>query len=218
MGSTRTQNPYTGEKGEEIKNWSEDEIKHAVDNSWEAFQKYKKTDLDTKVELLKKVASLLRENKEEYAKLITQEMGKTITESKGEIDRCADYCEYYCEHASDFVKDDKIKSPADESYVTYQPIGPLMLVHPWNFPFWLPFKTVIPQLLVGNTVLVKNASINPKCGEALQKLFEKAGFEEGVYQFAPIASGDLETAIAHKYCRGASLTGSTSAGKSFAEI
>lgn len=162
--------------------------------------------------------NLLKENKQKYAELITLEMGKTITESKAEIDRCAGYVEFYCDNAHDFLQRDKFKSPAEQSYVVYQPLGPILFVQPWNFPFWLPFKALIPQILVGNTVLVKNASNTPQCGMELERLFSEAGFEDGVYQYAPIASGDLETAVSHEYCRGASLTGSTKAGKSIAKI
>jgi succinate-semialdehyde dehydrogenase/glutarate-semialdehyde dehydrogenase len=216
MSSLKTQNPFTGEVIKEFSNWSEEDISKAMDNSWQAFQKYKQTDVETRAQRLLKVAEVIKDNKQEYAKLITLEMGKPIKEAEGELDRCIQYCEFYSENAQEFMKNKTVESKADENYVVYQPLGPLVLVQPWNFPFWLPFKTVIPQLVVGNTVLVKNASNTPQCGQKLQEVFEKAGFEEGVYQYAPISSSDLEVAISHHYCRGASLTGSTGVGKKFA--
>jgi len=217
MKAFKTQNPYTGEVEAEYDAWTKEEIDEAFERSYDAFLKYRETDIPTRCERLRNVASILKENRDEYAKLVVTEMGKTIKEARGEVDRCADYCEYYAKNAEELLKDDHVKTAAEESYITYQPIGPLMLVQPWNYPFWLAFKTVIPQLLVGNSVLVKNASNNPQCGAAMQKVYEEAGFE-GVYQYAPIRSEDLELAVSHKYCRGGSLTGSTVAGKSFGEI
>ena len=163
-------------------------------------------------------AEILDKNKESYAQLITMEMGKPILQARGEIERCIAYCKYYQENAKDFLTSTEIQSPADRSYVAYQPLGPLILFQPWNFPIWLVFKTAIPQFLVGNTMLVKNSPNTPACGIELEKLFLEAGFPEGVYQYAPIDYKDVELVISDKRIRGCSLTGSANSGKIVGKI
>lgn len=213
MVPTRTRNPFTGEVLKEYANLSHEDIEAKLAKAWTAFQIFRKSDLDSRVERILALSALIEERKEEYAQMITLEMGKTIKHARAELERCIAYCGYYAENAKEFLSEHTIASPADRSYVKYQPLGPLVLFQPWNFPFWLVFKTAIPQLLVGNTMLVKNAPNTPLCGMTLEKLFVDAGYEEGVYQYAPIDYEDVELVIADKRVRGVSLTGSAMSGR-----
>lgn len=145
-------------------------------------------------------------------------MGKPIKSSRAELDRCIEYCDFYAKNAKKFLESRRVNSTADESYVELQPLGPLVLFQPWNYPFWLMFKTAIPQLLIGNTVLVKNAPNTPLCGLALEKAFHQAGFAHGVYQYFPINYDDDELVISDERVRGVSLTGSLAAGRIVGEL
>jgi succinate-semialdehyde dehydrogenase/glutarate-semialdehyde dehydrogenase len=144
-------------------------------------------------------------------------MGKPIKESYMELEKSTKFIQYHIDNAEKFLNPEEVKTSVDKSYIAYQPLGPLVLYQPWNFPIWLVMKTVIPQLLVGNTALVKSSSQTPLCGLELERLFQEAGFPKGVYQYFPINYKDGERAIASKKVRGCSLTGSGKAGQSVGE-
>jgi len=179
MISTQTRNPFTGEVTKQFDNLTHEEIEQKLEKSWTSFKSYKKSDIETRIEIIQKLVILLESNKQKYADMITMEMGKPLKQAVMEIEKCMAYCNYYIDNVKTFMTSTEITSPADKSYVAYQPLGPLALFQPWNFPFWLVFKTAIPQLMVGNTMLVKNAPNTPQCGMELEKLFLEAGFEEG---------------------------------------
>lgn len=210
----KTYNPFNGELLHQYDYLTHDEIKDRIERSWTAYKSFKDTDIDTRIEKIVNVSKIMKENKQRFAELMTAEMGKPIKQGHSEVDKCIAYCEYYAENGKQFLSDLEVKSTSDKCFVAYQPLGPLMLYQPWNFPMWLVFKTVIPQLVVGNTVLVKNASNTPLSGIELEKVFLEAGFDEGIYQYFPINYKDSEVIISDKRIRGVSVTGSAQSGRS----
>jgi succinate-semialdehyde dehydrogenase/glutarate-semialdehyde dehydrogenase len=161
---------------------------------------------------LPNIATLLLENKEEYASIITSEMHKPITQALAEVEKCALLCKYYYENAETFLATKSIKTDASESYVVYEPLGVILGIMPWNFPFWQVFRFAVPTLIAGNTVVVKHASNVPKCAELIQEIFEQVGFPKGCYQNLPISSNEVANVIANPIIKAVSLTGSEQAG------
>ena len=175
-------------------------------------QVWEKTSLNDRFAYLPTLASLLLENKEEYAKAITTEMHKPISQSIAEIEKCAVLCSYYYENSTPFLAPKIIKTEASESFVTYEPMGVILGIMPWNFPFWQVFRFAVPTLIAGNTVVVKHASNVPKCAEFIESIFEKAGFPNGCYQNLSISSQEVAAVIANPIIKAVSLTGSEQAG------
>jgi succinate-semialdehyde dehydrogenase/glutarate-semialdehyde dehydrogenase len=161
---------------------------------------------------LPNIATLLLENKEEYASIITSEMHKPITQALAEVEKCALLCNYYYENAENFLATKSIKTDASESYVVYEPLGVILGIMPWNFPFWQVFRFAVPTLIAGNTVVVKHASNVPKCAELIESIFNAAGFPKGCYQNLPIPSNKVSDIIANPIIKAVSLTGSEQAG------
>ncbi len=164
------------------------------------------------------LAQHLLENKTVYAGVITSEMQKPIAQAIAEVEKCALLCTYYYENAVSFLSAKTIKTDASESFVTYEPIGVILGIMPWNFPFWQVFRFAIPALVSGNTVVVKHAGNVPKCAQLLQDLFEEAGFPIGCYQNLALSNTEVEQVIAHPIIKAVSLTGSEHAGKALAAI
>jgi succinate-semialdehyde dehydrogenase/glutarate-semialdehyde dehydrogenase len=183
-----------------------------------SYQLWSQKPLPDRLSFLPLLAKRLLEHKEEYAALITTEMQKPIAQAIAEVEKCALLCTYYHENAPAFLTPKTIETEASESFVVYDPLGVILGIMPWNFPFWQVFRFAIPTLVVGNTVVVKHASNVPKCAAVLQKLFEESGFPKGIYQNLPITSNEVAAAIAHPAVQGVSLTGSESAGKAVAVI
>lgn len=177
-----------------------------------AFLIWKTKNLSERLVFLPKLATILLENKEGYAKVITNEMHKPISQSIAEIEKCALLCNYYYENADSFLATKYIITEASESYVTYEPLGVILGVMPWNFPFWQVFRFAVPTLIAGNTVVVKHASNVSKSAELIEKLFEKAGFPKGCYQNLSISSQEVAAVIANPIIKAVSLTGSEQAG------
>ena len=168
--------------------------------------------IQNRVSFLPQLAKLLLENKEEYANCITTEMHKPISQAIAEVEKCALLCNYYYENAETFLATKHIKTEASESFVTYEPLGVILGVMPWNFPFWQVFRFAVPTLIAGNTVLVKHASNVPKSAQLIQEIFEQAGFPKGCYQDLPIPSSKVANIIANPIIKAVSLTGSEQAG------
>jgi succinate-semialdehyde dehydrogenase/glutarate-semialdehyde dehydrogenase len=173
---------------------------------------WSKKPLIDRLSFLPNLSSLLIENKEEYASIITSEMHKPITQALAEVEKCAVLCSYYYENAETFLATKSIKTDASESYVVYEPLGVILGIMPWNFPFWQVFRFAVPTLIAGNTVVVKHASNVPKCAELIQEIFEQAGFPKGCYQNLPIPSNKVSDIIANPIIKAVSLTGSEQAG------
>ncbi len=165
---------------------------------------------------LVRLAGVLREELEPLARMATREMGKCLTEARAEVEKCARACEYFASHGPDFLADQMIASEARRSLVAWQPLGPILLVMPWNFPYWQVLRQAIPATLAGNTVLLKHASNVSGCAAALEEAFRKAGFPDGVFQYLAIGSGAADGVIRDSRVRGVSLTGSERAGRAVA--
>ena len=173
---------------------------------------WQKETLEHRISFLPKLAKTLSENKQQYAECITNEMHKPITQAIAEVEKCALLCTYYYENATQFLATKHIKTDASESFVTYEPLGIVLGVMPWNFPFWQVFRFVVPSLTSGNTVVIKHASNVPKSAKLIQTIFEDAGFPKGCYQDLPIPSAEVAQIIANPIIKAVSLTGSEQAG------
>lgn len=168
--------------------------------------------------LIKNCASVLRAGALDYAKLMTMEMGKPIVQSKAEVEKCAWLCEYYAENAAALLQKEIIKTEAKKSFVCFDPLGVVLAIMPWNFPFWQVFRCAVPILVTGNGLVLKHASNVPKCALALEEIFLKAGFPKGLFKTLLINSETAEKLIAIDAIAALSLTGSTEAGSAVASI
>lgn len=212
-----TVNPATGEKIKTFDELSDADIKMAIEKADSAFQSWKKTSFSERAELLKKVGELLRDRKEELGKLMTLEMGKPIKEGISEAEKCAWVCDFYAENAENFLSEEPVESDASESFLAYNPLGVVLAVMPWNFPFWQVFRFAAPATMAGNTGVLKHASNVPQCAEAIEKLFTDAGYPEGVFQNLLMNSDQIPTLLEHPAIKAATLTGSEYAGSAVAK-
>jgi succinate-semialdehyde dehydrogenase/glutarate-semialdehyde dehydrogenase len=183
-----------------------------------AFIQWKKVSLRERSKLLARAGEVLRENNIEYAKMITDEMGKPFTESKSEIEKCAWVCDYYAERAATFLADEQIKTDAQKSFVRHDPLGTILAIMPWNFPFWQVFRFAAPTLTAGNTGLLKHASNVFGSAQLIEDVFTKAGYPIGVFQNLITDHDLIEKVIQHDTVKAVSVTGSEKAGASVASI
>ncbi len=177
-----------------------------------AFQSYKNSSFSERSRRMNKVASILLERRREFAELITREMGKPIKEAEAEVKKCAWVCEFYASRAEFFLTDQIVETEAEESKVIYQPLGPILAIMPWNYPFWQVFRFAAPTLMAGNTALLKHASNVQGCGMAIEDIFIQAGYEQGSFQNLAIGSDRVAGVIANEYIKAVTLTGSEEAG------
>lgn len=212
-----TVNPATEEKVKRFDGLSDADMKKAIEKGDNAFQSWKKTSFSERAELLKKVGELLRDRKEELGKLMTLEMGKPIKEGISEAEKCAWVCDFYAENAEDFLSEEPVESDASESFLAYNPLGVVLAVMPWNFPFWQVFRFAAPATMAGNTGVLKHASNVPQCAEAIEQLFLDAGYPEGVFQNLLISSDQIPSLLEHPAIKAATLTGSEYAGSAVAK-
>jgi succinate-semialdehyde dehydrogenase/glutarate-semialdehyde dehydrogenase len=167
---------------------------------------------------MKNLQALLIERKNELAGIMVAEMGKVLREAVGEIEKCATVCLFYADNAASFLKNEVIQTEASESYITYQPVGTVLAVMPWNFPFWQVFRFLAPALMAGNTGVLKHAANVPGCALAIEQLIRDAGFPENVFRTLLIGSSKVKAVIENPLIKAVTLTGSTPAGKSAASI
>ncbi|WP_028979590.1 NAD-dependent succinate-semialdehyde dehydrogenase [Sporocytophaga myxococcoides] len=212
MGKIKSVNPFSGQLLKEYESYSDDKINEVLAFSEKAFKVWKGYSFEKRSSLFNKIAGKLREKKGYLSALMTSEMGKPIKEAEAEVEKCAWVCEYYAENAEFFLKDDLIISDASESYVEFDPLGCILAIMPWNFPFWQVFRFAAPTIMAGNTGILKHASNVPQCALAIQDLFEEAGFPKGVFQSVLISGEDTDRLIAHKTIKAVTLTGSEQAG------
>ena len=212
-------NPATGESIESYDEASADDIEETLSRSMEAFEEWREVPLREREQLLVSAAEVLRENKREYAELATREMGKPISQALAEVEKCAWGCEHYAEYASEYLQDEYHPSPPGTQVKTsYAPLGPVLAVMPWNYPFWQVFRFAAPYLVAGNVGLLKHASNVPGCSLAIEEIFREAGFPEGVFQSLLVPSGPVEDILKDDRVKAATLTGSNPAGSAVAEI
>ncbi len=181
-----------------------------------AFKKYRTSSFEERETLMNRVAGILRERSREFAELITREMGKPVKEAEAEVRKCAWVCEYYAVQAEAFLHERVVITEAEESKVMFQPLGPVLAIMPWNFPFWQVFRCAVPVLMAGNSMLLKHASNVQGCAMAIEEVFNEAGYEEGVFQNLAISSDRVAGVIANEYVVAVSLTGSEAAGRAVA--
>ena len=212
----RAVNPATGETINEYQEMTPEEVKSIIENAHEAFLGWRKTSFAERTGLMKNAAQMLRNNAEVYAKLMAQEMGKPITGGRGEAEKCAWVCDYYADNAEKFLQPEVIETDASKSFVTFQPLGVVLAVMPWNFPFWQVFRFAAPALMAGNAGVLKHASNIPGSALAIEDVFLKAGFPENIFRTLLVGSGQVETIIENPLVKAVTLTGSTSAGRAVA--
>ena len=211
-------NPTTGETIKTYRENTPAEIRDITKGADEAFHSWRRTGFAERSALMKKAARVLRDNREEYAILATREMGKPITESRAEVEKCAWVCDYYAAHAEAFLQPEVVETDASKSYVTFQPLGVVLAIMPWNFPYWQLFRFAAPALLAGNTSVLKHSSNVPGCALAIEDVFHKAGFPEGVFRTLLVGSRRVAELVEHPLVRAVTLTGSVPAGKAVAAV
>ncbi|MCH9852600.1 MAG: NAD-dependent succinate-semialdehyde dehydrogenase [Alphaproteobacteria bacterium] len=209
-------NPATGAITETFQPHGADIIENALADAVTAQKAWRQTSIGARCALLSNIAKVMRANKEKYARLITEEMGKPITESLGEIEKCAVTCDYYAEYAPNFLADEVIESNATESRVVFDPLGVVLAVMPWNFPFWQYFRFATSALVAGNGTLLKHASNVPRCALAIEEIITQAGAPHGLMQTLLIGSDKVAAIINDDRIAAVTLTGSTQAGKMIA--
>lgn len=216
MKSLKSINPYNLNQLSSVKELPEREIKEKISLSAEQFLSFRKRSYAYRSERMRRAAGLLREQKREFAEMITREMGKRFEESESEVEKCAWVCEYYAEHAESFLASRTVETDAEKSMVVCQPLGPVLAVMPWNFPLWQVFRFAAPALMAGNTALLKHASNVQGCAGMMESLFLSAGFEEGVFMNLAISSSKVGAVIASPEVKAVTLTGSEPAGAAVA--
>jgi succinate-semialdehyde dehydrogenase/glutarate-semialdehyde dehydrogenase len=214
--SIQSTNPATNEVVKKFEEMSETAIEESIAKSVETFAIWKKTPFSKRTEILHNVAGLLRKKKKELAQMITLEMGKLVAEAEGEIKLSAEIFDYYANNAEAFLADKILKPVHGQALIRHSPIGILLGVQPWNFPFYQVARFAAPNIMVGNTLLIKHASIVPQCAIAIEALFLEAGAPAGLYTNLLISGKRASELISDKRIKGVSLTGSEAAGASVA--
>ncbi len=210
-------NPYTGEVIGEFEEYPDGKVEDILERSDEAFGRWKKSSFEQRASLMDKAGVILRKNIKEYALSITAGMGKPLAESKLEIEKCAWACDYYARNAAQFLRSEPVETDADISYVTYEPLGTILGIMPWNFPFWQVFRFAVPTLMAGNTILLKHASNIQICALKIEEVFTAAGFPPFVFANLVLGSARVDRVIKHDVVKAVSLTGSAVAGQRVAE-
>jgi len=213
MPTYTTLNPATGQALHTYELLSDEAIARALSAASEAFLRHRETPITARAEKILRLADLLERDKQRHAELMTQEMGKPIRQAVAEAEKCAWVCRYYAEHAEAFLADEIRETEAAQSFVAYQPLGPVLAVMPWNFPYWQVFRFAAPTVIAGNVGLLKHAKNVLACGEAIAGLFREAGFEEGIFQHLPIETNRVEGIIKDPRVPAVTLTGSEGAGR-----
>ena len=205
-------NPFTGKVIYEHREHTAGEVESIIVKTHHAYQQWKNTGMEQRGKFFKHLATLLRSNKETYARLITEEMGKIIVESRGEVEKCAWLCDYYAEHAASMLEPEFYESDAGKSYVRFDPVGIIYGIMPWNFPFWQVFRAAVPTMMAGNAFILKHAPNVLQTAKAIEKLFREAGFPENIFSLVIIPVELSEKIVAHPLVEGVTLTGSQRAG------
>lgn len=210
-------NPATEEILEKYHEHDQDEINEILQQSRKAFQQWKNTSFAQRAGLMEKAAQVLRGHRDEYAILMAREMGKPVLGGRSEIEKCAWVCEYYADHAESFLADQLIETDASKSFVAFQPLGVVLAIMPWNFPFWQVFRFAAPGLMAGNAGVLKHASNVTGCALAIEQVFREAGFPEHLFRTLKIGSSKVASVIEHPIVQAVTLTGSVPAGRAVAE-
>jgi len=211
-------NPATGLEAYSFESPSEELLQEYLDISGRAFEIWSRSLFVERAELLHRIADILDHKKIFFARLMAEEMGKLFSAGIAEIEKCAHVCRYYAEHAEEMLQDTVIPTEARKSYASYRPLGTILAIMPWNYPFWQVFRCAAPAVMAGNTVLLKHASNVPACAMEIEKIFKEAGAMPGLFKTLLISSDRVETCVQHPSVKAVSLTGSTDAGKKVAAL
>ena len=214
----RSVNPATGELIAEITAHSDEEVRAKIEAAQQAFSPWRDRSFSERAEYFRRLADRLRQTTDDLAHGMTEEMGKPIGQARGEVEKCAWVCEYFADHAAAFLEPQPIKTDATYSGVEFQPLGTILAIMPWNFPLWQVFRFAAPTLMAGNTAILKHAPNVPGCAADITRLFNEAGFPDGVFDHLYVNVEVTADVLCHDAVRGVALTGSTQAGRSVASL
>ena len=209
-------NPATGEKLKDFQAFTDDQIEKCLSRAERVFSHHRREPFAKRAQLMMAAASLLEQEKDELARTITLEMGKLFRAAVEEVEKCVRGCRFYAENGERFLEDEPAQTDAARSYVRYEPLGPVLAIMPWNFPFWQVFRFAAPALIAGNVGVLKHAANVPQCALAIEKIFCRAGFEEGAFQALLIEAKQVEKVIVDPRIKAVTLTGSEKAGSEVA--
>lgn len=213
----KTFNPFTEAPIAEYRRHSEAQVQQRIDAAHDRFLTWRRTPIAERTARLRQLAEVLRHSNDEASALMTAEMGKPISQSRSEVDKCAKACDFYADRAADLLAPDHRRTEAQSSYVRFDALGVVLGIMPWNFPLWQVLRFGVPALLSGNVVLLKHATAVTGCALLLERLFHEAGFSGGAFTTLLISAAETGAVIDHPAVRGVSLTGSEAAGRSVAE-
>ena len=216
MAPISTTDPSTGTTLESFESFTAFRLEAALERARTAFHDWRSSSSDERATKLRAAAQILRRRKTELADIATREMGKPIVEAEAEIDKCAKACDFYAEHAPGFLADETVRSNATESYVAYRPLGPVLAVMPWNYPFWQVFRFAAPALMAGNVGVLKHASNVTRTSLEIERVLREAGFPEGTFASVIVPGKDVEKMIDDPRIAAVTLTGSEQTGISVA--
>src|SRR5581483_6429793 len=206
-------NPATGETLRTFARAGDGEIERRLRGAADAFRRHRRAPFAERARMMRRVADILEEEREAFARVMTLEMGKPIRAAVEEALKSARACRYYAEHAETFLRDEPVEVDGARTFVRSQPLGPILAIMPWNFPFWQVFRFAAPAMMAGNVALLKHASNVPQCALAIEEIFKRAGFPEGVFQTLRIGSDQVAPVLGDPRIRAATLTGSVGAGR-----
>lgn len=212
----QTVNPVTGEPGRSYQAHTIDDARTAAAAAHAAFRSWRRTSFEDRAALMREAGAVLRRRSDEYAALMTDEMGKTLTEGRAEIEKCASQCDWFADHAQDYLAREPVDIGGPEAFVIFNPLGVVLAVMPWNFPFWQVFRFAAPALMAGNAALLKHASNVPGCALAIEGVFREAGFPSDLFKTLLLPSSEVKALIEDDHVAAVTLTGSVAAGKSVA--
>jgi len=210
-------NPATGKELANFDSLTDEQLKLKLDKAQKAFESWKNLSFPERAVFMKRAADLLRNKAQEYAEVMTMEMGKPISQAVAESEKCAWVCDFYADKAEGFLAPEFVDTDASRSYVQYDPMGIVLAVMPWNYPFWQVFRAAAPILMAGNSFVLKHASNVPQCGMKIEEIFREAGFPDGVMQYVAIGASKVESIIVDDRVKAVTLTGSEYAGSKVAE-
>lgn len=218
MATIDSINPYNDKVLDTYEKDDKKSIEEKLKNMLTIEEQWSLKAIEERTRLLSKVSELLLERTTKYAKLITEEMGKPISQSITEIEKCAWACDFYVKNANNFLADELISTDAEESFISYDPLGCVLAIMPWNYPFWQVIRFAAPTLTAGNTAILKHAENVPGCAKALQELFEDAGYPKGCFQTVFAGHEEIEDLIGNSAIKAITLTGSEKAGRAIAKM
>jgi succinate-semialdehyde dehydrogenase/glutarate-semialdehyde dehydrogenase len=212
----QTVNPATEQPGKSYPETSLNDAHDAAAAAHQAFLKWRRTSFAERSAVIRKTAEILRARRDEFARLMTDEMGKTLTDGRAEVEKCAFHCDWFADHAETYLGDEPVDFDGEEAFVTFNPLGIVLAVMPWNFPFWQVFRFAAPALMAGNGALLKHASNVPGCALAIENVFHEAGVPRDLFRTLLLPSREVEALINDENIAAVTLTGSVAAGKSVA--